>query len=84
LSHSDSGSHRQGEERVVQEPRRGESDAAEPRTPEDYEQQYAEAMEANDDLVERLRHGDVHALASLIQAVTGVKVTSSRTIEPSQ
>ena len=42
---------------------------------------YTEAIEANDDLVERLRHGDVHALASLIQAVTGVKVTSSHIVE---
>ncbi len=53
-------------------------------SPEDYEAEYAEAMEANDDLVERLRHGDVHALESLIEAVTGAKVTSSRIVEPSQ
>jgi len=45
---------------------------------------YTEAIEAHDELVERLRHGDVHALASLVQAVTGVKVTSSRIIEPSR
>ena len=53
-------------------------------SPEDYEAEYAEAMEANDALVERLRHGDVHALASLMEAVTGAKVTSSRIIESSQ
>jgi hypothetical protein len=53
-------------------------------SPEDYEDEYMEAMEANDDLVERLRHGDVHALASLMEAVTGAKVTSSRIVEPSQ
>lgn len=51
---------------------------------EDYEADYAEAMEANDDLVERLRHGDVHALASLMESVTGAKVTSTRIIEPSR
>ncbi len=53
-------------------------------SPEDYEDEYMKAMEANDDLVERIRHGDVHALASLMEAVTGAKVTSSRTVEPSQ
>jgi hypothetical protein len=68
----------------MSEPQRGEPEAAERRTAEDYEQRHSEAVEANDDLVERLRRGDVHALASLVQAVTGVKVTSSRTIEPSQ
>jgi hypothetical protein len=45
---------------------------------------YTEAIEAHDELVERLRHGDVHALASLIQTVTGAKVTSSRIIERSR
>jgi hypothetical protein len=45
------------------------------------EYDYTEAIEANSDLVERLRSGDVHALASLIQAATGKKVTSSRIIE---
>ncbi len=29
-------------------------------------------------------HGDVHALASLMEAVTGGKVTSTRIIEPSR
>lgn len=53
-------------------------------SPEDYEAEYAEAIEANDDLVERLRHGDVHALASLMESVTGAKVTSTRIIEPSR
>src|SRR6266704_2968448 len=53
-------------------------------SPEDYEAEHAEAMEANDELVERLRHGDVHALASLMEAVTGGKVTSTRIIEPSR
>ena len=51
---------------------------------EEYEAEYAEAMEANDDLVERLRHGDVHALASLMESVTGAKVMSTRIIEPSR
>jgi hypothetical protein len=53
-------------------------------SPEDYEAEHAEAMEANDELVERLRHGDVHALASLMESVTGAKVTSTRIIEPSR
>ncbi len=53
-------------------------------SPEDYEAEHTRAIEANDDLVERLRHGDVHALASLMEAVTGAKVTSSRIIEPSR
>ncbi len=53
-------------------------------SPEDYEAEHERAMEANDDLVERLRHGDVHALASLMEAVTGAKVKSSRIIESSQ
>jgi len=54
-------------------------DAAHEPTAEEYD--YTEAIEANGDLVERLRSGDVHALASLVQAVTGKKVTSSRIIE---
>lgn len=53
-------------------------------SPEDYEAEHTEAMEANDELVERLRHGDVHALASLMESVTGAKVTSTRIIEPSR
>jgi hypothetical protein len=53
-------------------------------SPEDYEAEHTRAMEANDDLVERLRHGDVHALASLMENVTGAKVTSSRIIESSR
>ena len=66
---------------------RPENESREPQSspsPEDYEAEYAEAMEANDDLVERLRHGDVHALASLMESVTGAKVTSTRIIEPSR
>jgi hypothetical protein len=54
-------------------------DAAHEPAAEEYD--YTEAIEANSDLVERLRSGDVHALASLIQAATGKKVTSSRIIE---
>jgi len=66
---------------------RSEDERQEPQaspSPEDYEVDHAEAMEANDELVERLRHGDVHALASLMEAVTGGKVTSTRIIEPSR
>lgn len=51
-------------------------------SPVDYEAEHTKAMEANNELVERLRHGDVHALASLMEAVTGARVTSSRIIEP--
>lgn len=52
-----------------------------PDAPAAEEYDYTEAIEANSDLVERLRSGDVHALASLIQAATGKRVTSSRIIE---
>jgi hypothetical protein len=45
------------------------------------EYDYADAIEANGDLLERLRAGDVHALASLVEAVTGARVTSSRIVE---
>lgn len=47
----------------------------EPR-PEDYD--YTEAIQANGDLVERLRRGDVRALPPLVEAVTGVRVASQR------
>jgi hypothetical protein len=53
-------------------------------SPEEYEAEHERAMEANNDLVERLRHGDVHALASLLENVTGAKVKSSRIIESSR
>jgi hypothetical protein len=66
----------------VGQPKKQKNQADQKPDAEDYD--YTEAIEANADLVERLRHGDVHALASLVQAVTGVKVTSSRTIEPSR
>ena len=58
------------------------SNEADQKPTEDHD--YTEAIEAHDELVERLRHGDVHALASLIQTVTGAKVTSSRIIERSR
>jgi hypothetical protein len=42
---------------------------------------YSAAIEANDDLVERLRHGDVWALPSLLEAVTGTRIASMRILE---
>lgn len=45
------------------------------------DEDYTEALEANDDLVERLRHGDHWALPSLVEAITGARVTSHRVIE---
>jgi len=38
------------------------------------EEDYTEAIEANGELAERVRHGDIDALPELIEAVTGVKV----------
>jgi hypothetical protein len=50
-------------------------------TPAAGDYDYTEAIQDNSDLVDRLENGDVHALASLIEAVTGMKVASSRIIE---
>lgn len=43
---------------------------------------YSQAFEEHSQLVERLAAGDVHALDSLIEAVAGVRVVTSRTITP--
>ena len=45
------------------------------------DEDYTEAIEANGDLVERLRHGDVWALPSLIEAVTGAKIIQHRILD---
>ncbi len=64
------------------QPKKRVSEADQKPDAEDYD--YTEAIEANEELAERVRHGDVDALASLIEAVTGAKVTSSRKIDPSR
>ena len=44
------------------------------------EPDFAEALQEHDDLVQRFADGDVHALDSLIESVTGVRIVESRTI----
>jgi hypothetical protein len=45
------------------------------------DEEAADTLQRNDDLVERLRAGDVWALPSLIEAVTGARVVEQRIIE---
>lgn len=47
------------------------------------EEEFEEVLTENDDLVKRFRSGDIHALASLMEA-TGAKVTSTKVTEPAR
>lgn len=45
------------------------------------EEEFESGLTENADLVKRFRSGDIHALASLMEA-TGAKVTSTKVTEP--
>lgn len=47
------------------------------------EEEFEEVLTENDELVNRFGSGDIHALASLMEA-TGAKVTSTKVTEPAR